>query len=267
MHGRPDYPQILMPRFPCVLLLILLVLPSCNTARKFLKAKPAELSAFVERPAEMQRQPIKTAFQYVWRSSDRSAHAKARPLTELYIAPVSLKYLRPLKTGLTKFAESLGTDYSQSAPQQAYELRHQFALALANSPNPRYRLVLHPTPHSLTLEMAITELNPTRPKTNAVKLAAKIVLGPIGTVGGLAVKSSGNIAIEGKIRLSQTKQTLFQFADNESDKLTFYSVRDFRPYGHVAVAIKEWARQFTELCSKSPGAQIKDATCWTLSPL
>ena len=115
--------------------------------------------------------------------------------------------------------------------------------------------------------MAITELNPTHPKINAGKLAAKLVLGPIASVGGLAVKSSGNIAIEGKLKLSTTGQTLFQFADNESDKLTFYSVRDFRPYGHVDVAIKEWARQFAKLAESRPGTQVSDASFWTLSPL
>lgn len=240
---------------------------SCSPLRKFVKAKPAQLSAFIELPQEMRRQSVQTAFQLTARSRDQEAHAKARPFTELYIAPVSLNYLRPMKIGFTKLKQRLGTEWSQDAPRQAAQVRHQFAQAFLNPPHSRYRLVAKPTPQSLTLEMAITELNPTHPKINAGKLAAKLLLGPIGSVGGLVVKSSGNIAIEGKMKLTATGQTLFQFADNESDKLTFYSVRDFRPYGHVDVAIREWARQFAKLAASRPGTQVTDASFWTLSPL
>ena len=235
------------------LLFLLCVLPSCQSVRKLIKAKPAEFSAFIERPQKMQRQPTNTAFQFLWRSRDRSAHAAARPVTELYIAPVTLRYLRPMTAGLTKFNQALTTQVSPEAPQWANELRHQFALALVNMERPRYRIVTSPTPNCLILEMAMVELNPTSPKTNAGKLAAKIILGPIGTVGGLAVQSSGNIAIEAKVRLNHGHKLLFQFTDNESDKLTFYSIRDFRPYGHVNVAIQEWAEQFAEMTGKPPG--------------
>ncbi len=251
---------------PLSTLLLLCLLSSCQSVRKFIKAKPAEFSAFVEHPAEMQRQPTNTAFQYQWRTPDRAAHGQARSVQDLYIAPVTLRYLRPLSTGLTKLNQSLSTQVSPEAPHFANELRHQFALALVNIPYQRYRIVVAPTPHCLTLEMAIVELNPTSPKANAGKLAAKILLGPVGTVGGLAVQSSGNIAVEAKLRLHQSKKLLFQFTDNESDKLTFYSVRDFRPYGHVNVAIQEWAEQFAELTANRPGTAISDASFWTLSP-
>jgi hypothetical protein len=248
------------------LLFLLCLLPSCQSVRKLIKAKPADFSAFIERPQEMQRQPSNTAFQFLWRSRDRAAHAAARPLTDLYIAPVTLRYLRPMSGGLTKFNQSLTTNVSPEAPHWSNELRHQFALALVNMQRPHYRIVTTPTPNCLILEMAIVELNPTSPKTNAGKLAAKLILGPIGTVGGLAVQSSGNIALEAKVRLHRDRKLLFQFSDNESDKLTFYSIRDFRPYGHVNVAIQEWAEQFAELTENRPGTPISDASFWTLSP-
>jgi hypothetical protein len=247
-------------------LLWLLNLSSCQSVRQLIKAKPAEFTEFIEHPREMQRQPTDTAFQSLWHSRDRTAHTIARPITDLFIAPITLRYLRPLSAGFTKFNQSITSIVSPEAPHFAAELRHQFALALVNMEHPRYRIVSTPTVNCLTLEMAIVELNPTSPKINAGKLAAKIILGPVGTLGGLAVQSSGNIAIEAKVRLRQRGKLLYQFTDNESDKLTFYSARDFRPYGHVNVAIQEWAEQFSELTGNHPGTAIADASFWTLSP-
>ena len=249
-----------------ILLLALVTLPSCQRVRTMVKAKPASLSLFMEHRSEIKRQPSDAAFQYVWRTRDRQAHTQARPLTELYIAPVTTHFLRPMRTGTVRFDDRLGTQRSPAAQEMAAKLRHEFAIALANSPAPRYRLVTAPTPNSLTLEMALIELNPTQPKINAAKLVAKLMFGPLGSVGGLMVQSSGNIAIEAKIRLSRSGNLLYQFADNESDKLTLYSIRDFRPYGHVDKSISEWAGQFVDLTSQRPGTQISDASFWTLAP-
>ena len=73
--------------------------------------------------------------------------------------------------------------------------------------------------------------------------------------------------MEGKLRAGPRGPVLYQFADNESDKLTFYSVRDFRPYGHVRKSVQEWAAQFARLTRNPAGAKVRDATFWTLSPL
>ena len=250
-----------------VVLLLVSALSSCQRLRTFVKAKPAVLTNFLEHRDEIKRQSGKAAFQYVWRSRDRTAHAQARPLAELYIAPVTTQFLRTMRIGSVKFDNRVGTEYSPEAARMAEELRHEFALALANAERPRYRIVTRPTASSLTLEMAIVELTPTQRSLNAAKLAAKLLFGPLGSVGSLVVQSSGNIAIEAKIRLSRKGTLLYQFADNEADKMTLYSVRDFRPYGHVLVAIKEWAGQFTNLTGQLPGAAIADASFWTLSPL
>ena len=249
-----------------LLALALTTLPACQRLRTMVKAKPATLSPFMEHRSEVKRQPSTAAFQSIWRTRDRHAHDLARPLTELFIAPVAIQYLRPMRSGTVRFDDRLGTQLSPAASEMAWKLRHEFAVALANAPAPRYRLVTSPTPASLTLEMAIIELNPTHPKINAAKLVAKLMFGPLGSVGGLSVQSSGNIAFEAKIRLSHNRSLLYQFADNESDKMTLYSVRDFRPYGHVDKSISEWAGQFVELTCQRPGTQISDASFWTLAP-
>lgn len=119
-----------------------------------------------------------------------------------------------------------------------------------------------PTKNSITLELAIVELNPTSPTGNAIKTAAKFVVGPLAGIGGIFTK--GNIAIEGKVRNTATRELIFQFADNEADKMTFYSVRDFKPYGHAIVAMNEWAAQFEEYTRTMPDHRVNESKFFTL---
>jgi Protein of unknown function (DUF3313) len=116
----------------------------------------------------------------------------------------------------------------------------------------------------VTLQLVLIELNPTSPKGNAVKTALKFVVGPFAGLAGYFTK--GNMAIEGKVIDSASRKPFFQFADNEADRMTFYSVRDFRPYGHAVYAMREWAQQFELLTRTPPGTKLKDTRCFTLMP-
>ncbi len=247
-------------------LLTLGTLSACGTVRTWVKASPARPSAFVERPELMRRMAPDAAFQFEWRQPDPQVVRRAQGRRELYIAPVTLAYLRPMTVGVTKLKQTQSAERDAGAPKIARYAHDEFMRAFQQAVAPRYRVVNRPAPGTLTLELAVVELNPTKVGTNAGKLAAKLLLGPVGSVGGLVVKGSGNVAIEGKLRLSETGQTVFQFADNESDKLTFYSLRDFAPYGHAMVAVDEWAQQFEALTRSSPGQTVEDATFWTLMP-
>ena len=95
-----------------------------------------------------------------------------------------------------------------------------------------------------------------------VKTALKFVVGPVASLGGYFTK--GNMAIEGKVRDSKSGKVFFQFADNDADKMTFYSVRDFKPYGHAIPAMRKWAEQFELMTRTAPGQSIKDTNCMTL---
>ncbi len=130
----------------------------------------------------------------------------------------------------------------------AHKLRNEFAKANLRSSNPRYEIALQTGPDTLTLEMAIVELNPTSPKGNAVKIVMKFVVRPLTGLGGIF--TTGNMVI----------------ADIEADKMTFYSARDFKPYVHSISAMRKWAEQF-ELMTRTPISQtIKNTHCITLMP-
>lgn len=242
-------------------LLALLVLPSCSSTNRLLKAKPAKLSPFFEQPELAHDARKQLPFHKIWMTRDRELEAISVKKTQLYVAPVSLHYLRPVQKALVRNEIAIGSIDRREA-EMAHKLRNEFAKAYLRSPSPRYRIVQSPGPETLTLEMAIVELNPTSPKGNAVKTALKFVVGPVASLGGYFTK--GNMAIEGKVRDSKSGKVFFQFADNEADKMTFYSVRDFKPYGHAVPAMRKWAEQFELMTRTAPGQSIKDTNCMTL---
>lgn len=257
-------PEKLLP----IHLIALLVLPvctlvSCESTNLLLKAKAIPYSPFIEHPAEMHRERGRMPVHAIWRTKNDDALGRIFAKKEIYIAPVRLEYLRPLAKPLVRYEVSQGTIERDDAGI-AWMMRNEFARAFLRSPAPRYHVAQRPNAQSVTLELALIELNPTSPTGNAVKTAAKIFVGPLASLGGYFTK--GNIAIEAKVRNSSTGELVFQFADNEADRMTFYSVRDFKPYGHATHAINEWADQFELFTRTGPYSKVTETNFFTLSP-
>lgn len=240
-----------------------LMATSCRSTNQLLKAKPAPLSPFIEHPGQMRAFRERVPFHKAWACPDAKVRERAIPKRQIYIAPVSLKYLRPVAKPLIREEIEMGS-IKRNEVGMAIKLRNEFAYAFARSPNPRYLLAQQPGVDTVTLELALVELNPTSPKGNVVKTGLKFVVGPLAGLGSYFTK--GNVAIEGKVRNSQTGELLFQFADNEQDKMTFYSLRDFQPYGHATQSFKEWAYQFELFTRTTSEARIEDSFCFTLAP-
>lgn len=249
----------------CLLVLCVCALSmvSCRSANQLLKARPAALSPFVEHPHEMKANRERVPFHRSWASPDAKVRGKAVPKRQIFIAPVTLKYLRPVAKALVREEINVGS-IQRNERGMAVLLRNEFAYAFAHSPGPRYVLSQYPGPDTVTLELALVELNPTSPKGNLVKTGMKFVIGPLAGLGGYFTK--GNVAIEGKVRNTQTGELLFEFADNEADKMTFYTMRDYRAYGHAEQSFKEWAHQFELFTRTTSGVRIEDTFCFTLDP-
>jgi hypothetical protein len=265
-----------MPLFPanqhCRQLLLLLLLPlvpllplcSCSTAKRALDAKPTRLSSFIDEPGNMRTQRS-GPFQQVWTSSPREWMMQSSTRNEIFIAPVKTGLLRPVSQ---KLSEMEMQQFGKERPveQLATELHSAFVSAFQDNPSADYRVVDKPTANSISLELCLLELNPTSVTGNLAKKAATFVVGPAAGLAGRWTK--GSVAIEGKLRDSPTNWMLFQFADREQDKMTFWTLRDFKPYGHCRVAFREWAEQFEKLTRTSNWRQnIKDASIFTLNPL
>ncbi len=245
---------------------IALLCVSCQnpTAQRLLKAKPAKISPFLDQRAKMRPARERVPFHFVWRNPDTATQVEVMRRTEIYIAPVSLSHLRPVSKKLAAWEMRRG--WTQRREREiAAQIRDEFARAFLNAPAaPRFRVVTRPTAKSVTLEIAVTEINPTSVRGNMVKLAAKFTIGPASALLGVFTK--GNIAIEGKVSLSGQGTPVFQFADNEKDKMTFYSARDFQAYAHATMTIKEWAREFEEFTRTYGDHKVRESSFITLKP-
>lgn len=244
-----------------LVLLLLALLPACSSTNRMLKAHPVALSPFFEQPSLAQDASEQLGFQKTWTTPDSRVLAAGRAKRKLFIAPVTLNYLRRVNRTLASGEVAWGGVHRQEAAMAA-RLREEFVAAFRRSPTPYYRLVDRPGKDTLTLRLAVIELNPTSPKGNAVVTVLKFVISPV--VGLAAYFTKGNMAIEGKVVDSSSGRAFFQFADNECDKLTFINVRDYQPYGHAVNTMQHWATQF-ELMTRTPhGCKVRDSGSVTL---
>ncbi len=244
------------------LLSVILLLPACSSANRLLKARAVQLSPFFEQPRLAVDASKQLPFQWIWTTPNREVLTAGVAKRKIYVAPVTLAYLRPVKKAAAR--QEIHWGVQRLEQDVARRLHDEFVQAFQHSPRPLYQIVSQPGADTLTLQLAITELNPTSPKGNAVMTLLKFTLTP---VAGLArFFTSGNMAIECKVVEGTSGRTFFQFADNEADKITFLSVRDYQPYGHAVHTMRAWALQFEEMTRTPGGRKIKDSNSITLLP-
>jgi hypothetical protein len=237
---------------------------SCQSTRRLLKAKPAAQCSFLrEEPGlVMDPEPSKGPFNHTWRTSDPKALSQNASRTEIFVAPVNLKFLKP--TGKT-FARVEENRFGRPRPvgEVAAYLRKSFGDAFT-VPGARYHPVQRAGKRSLILETALTEFTPTSPRGNVAKTVASFMVGPISAVAGPWVK--GTIAMEARLRDPQTGRVLYQFADRESDPMTIYSVKNYQTAAFAELIISQWAQQFETATRTATGEKIKDAPILRLNP-
>jgi len=236
---------------------------SCKTTQKAFKAKPAELSAFVEDRANVRLMGGDGPFHSVWDEASAAERRASAGQRDLYVAPVKLAYLRPISSGLAAWGQQ-ARDRTRPAAEIAELIRSEFERAFRESEQARYRIVSQPSANGVTLELALVELDPTSVGGNLAKKAVSTFVNPGAMLAGRFTR--GQIAIEGKLRDTSRRRLLFQFADREHDKMTLWNVQDFRPYGHARIAIREWARQFELVTRRSDWQEIKDSRIFRLRP-
>lgn len=236
---------------PC---LAIFVVGLCSCSSPSLKAPPAQISSFLEAKPPLKADRTLSPFAL---SGGNLVTTKQK----IYIAPVSLTYLRPISKPLVKESEA---NRQKAARELADYAREQFAAAFRNSPAARYQVEAEPGPDCLTLELAFTELNPNTFTGTVSRFAINNLALP-GTDVLLAKATrgmKGNVAVEGKV---SSEKLIYQFADNEESKSAFLlPVTDLAEYGQAREAIRDWAKQFELLTRTAPGEPVKDSSVISL---
>jgi hypothetical protein len=181
----------------------------------------------------------------------------------IYIARVHTEYLIQANWWQQHFRAS---QMQQDVANMAAFMRTQFMQAFWKDPYHRFRVVPTPESGSLTLELALTEMVPSNVLLDAIKIG-----GPYGSgVAAMALErgthAQSTVAFEGRVKDSNTGETLAMFADREYAVARIIDLKGLTWYGNAEDIITNWANQCVEIANRRPGEIIKPVSTFSLMP-
>ncbi len=246
------------------IILIVIVGSGCTTVDSMqssmdsqMKAPPSEGAGFV--PMKQMAKRPDLPFNKVWVKQGVNWHR----YRVIYIAPVNTSYL----IQATWWQQSIRADQMQQDVQNmAAFMRRQFITAFQNDPQHRFRVVHTPERGSLTLELALTELVPSKVLLNAIKIAGPYGSGIAAAVLERGTEAQSAVAFEGRIKDSTTGEILAMVADKEYAVARPIDLKGFTWYGNAQDVVTTWSRQFVQVANRRPGEVVKPASSFSLKP-
>jgi hypothetical protein len=227
------------------------------------KAKEAPTSGFLENPNLMTRDETTPFQRTYWNSKyEKSVY------TEVYVAPVNTNYI--LSENLWEKASAVNVTREQiqeNVAAMAAYTRESFIRAITEDPNHRFKVVDKPGPKTLILEVALTQLVPSRAVLNAIGyvtwIPAAVSIGS-STVTGSQDTGKGIVAIEGRVRDGASGEIIGMFADCEFPKSAILDIKALNWWAPAKAIIDDWSRQLVELANRRPGSVVKDTPTFEL---
>ena len=192
----------------------------------------------------------------------------AKNYTEIMIAPVNTDYL-----AAQSFWEKMnvanavpGQDKKDIAAIAEYT-RQSFTRAFADDPRHRFNVVNKAGPKTLILEVAITQLVPSKAVLNAIGYITWIPT-VVSMTGSVATDSQdtgkGAIAIEGRVRDGGSGEIIGMFADREHPSTAIIDVKALNWWAPAKTIINDWAQQLVAVANRPPGVVVKEAPAFEL---
>ncbi len=222
-----------------------------------LKAPPSEGAGFV--PMQQMAKRPDLPFDKVWvKQGVNWDHYRT-----IYIAPVNTNYL----IQATWWQQSIRADQmEQDVQDMASFMRAQFIKAFQTDPRQRFLVVSSPQRGSLTLELALTELVPSKVLLNAVKIAGPYGSGLAAAVLERGTEAQSAIAFEARINDSSSGETLAMVADKEYAVARPIDLKGFSWYANAKDIVATWSQQFVDVANRRPGEVVKPASTFSLKP-
>jgi len=227
------------------------------------KASEAQPSGFLDDP-EMMSQNKASPFQRTYwnKQYDKNTY------TEVVVAPVNMQYVAAQgyweKVNLANMKPE---KVKQDVADVGEYTRNSFIRAFSDDLNKRFKVVQTAGPNTLILEMAITQLVPSKAALNAVGYVTWIPTA-IGA-GGAAMNDTpdsgkGYIAIEGRVRDGASGEIIGMFADRENPATAIVDLKSLSWWAPAKATIDEWSKQLVILANRRPGEVVKDAPSFKL---
>ncbi len=228
------------------------------------KTKAAADSGFLENSGPMSENRARYPFQRVWVKPG----VQKENYSFVNVAPVNTTYLMDA-TGW-KAANPGNADLDRAVREMADYTRATFIEAFNNPLNNRFRATPQVVPRTVTLELAITELVPSKAVLTAAGMlapaAGDLAVGAAVSAGSRAAAGKPCVAIEGRVRDAGTGELLFQFADRQEPQTRVVNVQGLTWWSHAKEAIRDWAAQCVVLANTAADEKVKDRMPFTLKP-
>ena len=246
------------------IILIVIVVSGCasmdsvqSSMDSQMKAPPSEGAGFV--PMQQMAKRPDLPFNKAWIKQGVNWHQ----YRTIYIAPVNTDYL----IQATWWQQSIRADQmQQDVRNMATFMRTQFVRAFQNDPQHRFRVVQTPERGSLTLQLALTELVPSKVLLNAIKIAGPYGSGVAAAVLERGTEAQSAVAFEARIKDTKTGETLAMFADKEYAVARPIDLKGFTWYGNAQDVVTNWSNQFVQIANRRPGEIVKPASSFSLKP-
>ena len=169
-----------------------------------------------------------------------------------YVLKNSSKFiLNPVIVYLLPKAQQRGID-----PEDLAKLARYFTKAITDelTGSGRYEIVTEPGPGVMVLRVAITNVEPTGGKTNAVvkgaATAASVAVAP-GASMLVPRLSVGKVAIEGEMDDSVSGERMVAFMTSKGGRRYFSGLKAYKKWGDIEAAFRSWAKNFRERLDKA----------------
>jgi hypothetical protein len=188
--------------------------------------------------------------------------------TEIVIAPVNTDYLAAQgfweKVNVANAVP--GQDKKDVAAIAQYT--HQsFTRAFADDAKHRFTVVNTAGPKTLILELAITQLVPSKAVLNAIGYVTWIPT-VVSMTGAVATDSQdtgkGIVAIEGRVRDGASGEIIGMFADREFPATAIVDVKALYWWAPAKAIIDQWGKELVALANRPPGGVVKEAPAFEL---
>lgn len=232
---------------------------SCKTTKSVVASVSVKPSSFLTHGSELKEDRTRSAFLGNWWTSDEKLQAAADATQKLYISPVRIDAVRPMKNYLAK-VEFSDKRRQKKLVELASYAQKRFIKAFKDSKNPRFTLVDAPAEDAMTLDLHLLEWEP-----NAFTgfLARETIdLFTFPAVGDLLWKPQrATTTIEGRLIEPKSAKPVFEFADREEAKtIVVLPVQEVYPTGQARYAIREWARQLEIMMANDPTKRLRDSS-------
>ena len=222
------------------------------------RATPARNAGFAD--ASLMKADPDVGFDKFWRKSA----VDWKSYEQIYVAPVNTAYMLRM-TDWQKGERK--AQIEQDVRALAVRARGTIVKAFRQDPHHRFRVVDAPThdPHALVLEVALTEIVPSKVLLNAAGYAP-FYAGTGITVVRTIAQDKSSAAFEARVRDASTEGIVMLAADREAEQFAPVDIRGLTWYGDVEGIINEWSKQYVLVLSANPGEKVGAMPIFRLQP-